>query len=656
MKDYNVLLTIATINVIYKTEEINDKSDIIKPFVLSILSKNYKKGQIIGLKKITEELNILYGLKNVPEAVVSRILSNVSKKGKQKVSKVKNNTYTYESIDNEDLMLLESKKTEAYESVQKLTKSIIKFFKKEKEEIDSEKALDIFFTYMQKNGFEYLINGEYIPLNGDKNFYIISKYIYENVSKKTDITPHIIKVFNGMILANSIYYSNNFETNCNFLKDLSVYIDTALLLNLLELKSDEENAFSKPIIDLLPNNVKLKCFEHNLEEVKSIIENYKRNRYQNILTLEKFDLENYDNFRIDLYVQNLEKEIENLNIEIDTTSSFGELTNNYKNLKGTIDQDKLESLLKERIPSYISKPQMLKADVDSMIYISLLRGGKKIKNISDCKAIFVTSNHKLVEVARIFFKPQKENCIDLVVDDLEFITAMWVNNTQSSDELTKEMMVSLAYATMSKIPQNFLTSVKIQLDNLKEDKKITEENYNALLYNYQFQKTLVAETNADSKQLDSRIMEGIEKYKEDIITKAYPKLIDENKKINAENEKYKFKLENEKKRQNEKKHELLSKAEQKAKQKGQRMLILLLFIYLIIIIILQLPGLYKIFNKDEPNKGVWCAVNFILILLSILDFIIHRLQFVLKSIKKITNMYETKIINKKIKEINKMFE
>ena len=78
------------------------------------------------------------------------------------------------------------------------------------------------------------------------------------------------------MLANTIYIQVENDNKAS-LKNLNCYLDTPIILNLLELKTDEQNSSAKLLVELLEKKqAKIKCFEHNYKEVYSIIYAYKK--------------------------------------------------------------------------------------------------------------------------------------------------------------------------------------------------------------------------------------------------------------------------------------------------------------------------------------------------------------------------------------------
>ena len=649
------LVTVATISTLYKNG-FNDKCEIIKPFILYIISQTYGKNQTIGIKKIVEKLDTDYGLKNVPEAVIIRILSKLSRETNPFVKLVRNfskHTYVYVHCDNKIIDDFKKREVEAKDSVKIVAEEIVDFFNQMGYSINLSEAKIALFNYLDKYGFEYILFNDYknISSEAEKNNYILSTFIYDKFQSKSSLIKHILNIFKGLLLTNAIYSSNDIIINKNLdLKNLSIYIDAPLMLNMLELKSEEENALVRPLKNLLPENMKLKCFSHNVEEVKNIIENYKTKKTG--MTLEKFDNLLYDSSLIDFYLLELDKHIAENKIEIDTISSFDSLTNNSSDLRGLLEQEKLEEFLKENIQSYKTKPQMLKADVDSIMYVSLMRKGKTINNIDNCKAIFLTSNSNLAKYCSQFISENKG--ISLIVTDIEFIAALWVNNTQCNEEFSRDMLVSLSLATQNTIPDIFLERLKIEMERLKRCDFLSEENYNSFINNFQFKKILLDETKGDSELIQDKFVVAQEKYETQLKQQG-------SQESQAEIESLKLQLKEKENKKNETIRNAQINAEKKVNKKIKRLKITLnIFSYSLLFLVtlfLSILFIIQYFNDNSTNIVTLLGVIILCIdLLGLIDLLISKRIFIQKFINSFCDKRRDKLRSIEFKKIDQEAE
>ena len=111
--------------------------------------------------------------------------------------------------------------------------------------------------------------------------FLIAQYILSLYDNKTPEYATILRITMGYFLSKSIYLDsskNHFKKNPP-LKDLNVYIDTTLLLYILNCKTEYQYNSAMSMVNLLlDNGASLFYYPHNLEEVEVIIKKYKNVR------------------------------------------------------------------------------------------------------------------------------------------------------------------------------------------------------------------------------------------------------------------------------------------------------------------------------------------------------------------------------------------
>ena len=137
MDNINALITIATVSYIYSADY-NDKTDIIRPFVLKIILDNYSQNETIGLKKIVEKLESDYGLINVPSAVILKILHRIYTKNKGYLIKNGKTNYIFSDIPSDAIKTFNENTMTAKNSMSELIDGLYNYIKKEDEDLQKE--------------------------------------------------------------------------------------------------------------------------------------------------------------------------------------------------------------------------------------------------------------------------------------------------------------------------------------------------------------------------------------------------------------------------------------------------------------------------------------------------------------------------------------
>lgn len=460
----NTIITLSTIATIYdKTKK--DKFDLLIPFVKYCISESFNIDEEIQYNIIIDLLEQKFGFKKVPIPVLNIIFKRLSKK--DGYLKIKSKKYFYyKSLDDDRA------KTDL--DIEKANTSIQRIYEKVKAIIDvrnRDECLNIIFDYMNQYGFEHILIKDSSPVDVKRKEYNNKKIAEYIIKAKEDNDPIFYDfelVYKGLLLMNTIYIEKSHyeEVQTNF-RQLDIYLDTVLILGILGIKKDETSINATTIKELLPKNVTLKCFNHNYKEVRNIIEKYKIGTVEEKRKLDMFEKDGYTEYEKNLYLMNLEEKFMDAEIIIDNRSFDDIYTDNLSSK--IIDTEGLKKHLKEKVGGgYFTSDNRLQNDVDSIQYISLLRGHTITPYIEKCKAIFVSSNHRLVSYSNAFIHSKEKNInINNAIYDTDLVSILWLKNTKYNKEFTKEYMLKCSYATKIKISDEFI-------DVLRKKKRIYE--------------------------------------------------------------------------------------------------------------------------------------------------------------------------------------
>lgn len=351
--------------------------------------------------------------------------------------------------------------------IEKASNSIQRIYDKIKFVIEVEnrdECLGIIFDYMNQYGFEHILindGSKIVEKRKEINNKKIAEYIIEAKEKNDPIFYDFELVYKGLLLMNTIYFESSQyeEVQTNF-RSLDIYLDTVLILGILGIKIGEISINATNIKELLPKNVTLKCFKHNYDEVYNIIEKYKIGTIEEYRKLDMFEIDGYTEYDKNLYLNKLDEKFKEADIIIDDRS-FSDLYTDKLQSK-IIDIEGLSKYLKEKIGGgYFTSDTRLQNDVDSIQYISLLRGNTSTPYIEKCKAIFVSSNYKLVLYSNEFVHTKdKKTSINNAIFDADLVSILWLKGTKYNTEFTREYMLKCSQATKIKITDEFIDALR----------------------------------------------------------------------------------------------------------------------------------------------------------------------------------------------------
>ena len=307
-----------------------------------------------------------FGFPNIPKAVIEKIFNRMKK------TVIRNDKRYYLIKDlSEEVKKFDENKSQIQDESDKVVDNLTEYLKasnKNFNKITIEETKKLLYMFFEKNGFTTIENLENLKNIGeyktDQTNYYIAKFILDENENNTRVFNSIYKIVCGFMLANTIYIQVENDNKAS-LKNLNCYLDTPIILNLLELKTDEQNSSAKLLVELLEKKqAKIKCFEHNYKEVYSIIYAYKENigKYKD-KTLEGLDKKNYTYSDVERLLDNLKSLLKKKHVEVEEKP-------NYEEYSTIIDEQGLEDYLKEKYKDKIEKKEkVLGPDID---YISAI--------------------------------------------------------------------------------------------------------------------------------------------------------------------------------------------------------------------------------------------------------------------------------------------
>ena len=504
MSNNSEIITLSTIATLYERNNM-DRYDLLIPFIKWCINDCYCVNEIIDVEIIKSKMDKKFAFKDLPNYIINKLLDRISKE--KGIVKKENKSYIYKKdVSNEcDIMDNSIKKShDAYNRICLDIKELLKDRITDKDKID-----DIIINYLNEYGFNHVIVGR-VSDDGmnrkERNNKKIAKHIYSLQENGDPLLADYELIVKGLIIKNVIYVKDSsYNEKKTKFDDLDVYLDTVLILAILGLKDDENYVNIESIKRLLPKNSRLKCFKHNYDEVQSIIANYKIGTIDSYRTLTKFELSGSE-MEKEVFLTNLEFEMKKVGIEIDYRS-FDELKQNSDKL--VIDYSGLSNYLKEKIGGgYKRNGTILKNDVDTIQYLAFIRGNIETKYIEKSKAIFVSSNHNLINAINDFLSKKNLRLRNFAISETDLISILWIKNSDYNDKFTKNYLIDVSNSIVSKISTSFYDDVKNKVEVYIKDEQIDEKVLN-MLENTHINRELNMKVNGDASILSPEIIKEV---------------------------------------------------------------------------------------------------------------------------------------------------
>ena len=649
MKNDNALISTAVLTAIWDDSH-KDNIELVIPFVIDIIYNKYEVSQSIDEEFILEQLKNRYCFNNFPHAVLKTVLNRIKKKG---ILKIENKKYRLEKEIKEEAQKFEEKLRKAKNDTSKVIEAITSYLKEEMNEnitsADSEVFLGNFIATYGYNAYENINSIKAINRKTDVTNYLIGEFICRESKLESDNFKLILRIIEGYMIANAIYLQIDNDNKAS-LKKLNCYLDTPLLLRILGYKTDEENESAKELYDLLTKyGATLNCFTHTFDELHNILSYYKNNINRNKeLTLEYFDKEGYTEGQVEMAISVLENKFKEMKINIVEPPEYTE--DKYKNV---IDVASLENKLtehKKTIGNYFN-PNSISNDVKSVCAINMLRNGKKFTKIENCTHIFVTPYQYLKVATKEVMLSGAEMGIDLIIDDLDLTTILWLKDFGKNDNLPKMRLVENALAAtnasdeiMAKASGIYESIIKDGL--IKDSGNISD----CITKNYLKTSGYVDSIKNDSELVTKENLIEFFNKKDREIEIAEKKIGDIKKELEQTKEmSQKKELDVQKK--------FIDEIEQKANKKFKNLKIIVLSIYYLVLIVIIILGIIAVIKTTDTKKNMLLSTIAILIgVVGIFDQLVPRAKFVMKHVDKFFTNKKRDYITSETKKIMDKYE
>jgi hypothetical protein len=547
-----------------------DYLDNYLPFLATlIVKKGYKsieeKAEQINqlLNDFTQEFGLV-----VPYHPMITILNRARKRGL-----IERREYKFIPTDEVYKYDFSSKTQTQERKYEELINSFINFSsEKYSQELNREEAEEILIGFLRQRDLDMLfaaysksILPEVRP--SQSRMFLFCKFIENIHSQNSELFQTLLDVVIGHILANIVLYEDEADRfYYTKLENLNLYLDTGLILRLLEVEGPIIQSFySEFLTQSRGQGVNFFIFQHTYDEIMGILQNalswiessdYEPSKASPVLRY--FRGEGYKGSDILMFINRVDKTLDAYKIKrVDTPDP-----NVYGRYQ--IDEEKLQQFIVDTYQRYNpdfeiqEKGFTVQKDIQSISAVNKLREGRKPQNIKQAEQIFITTNSALAYANKIF---EKEECgegfyMPACITDTLIGTLIWLRNPQKV-EINEKKIIAEVYAALQP-SETLLKQYLTEVERLRRDRRISEDEYILLRDSLIVRTELAEETLGDpSRFVATTPLELLEKIKKE----AYERWEQEKK----EHEKTKQELEKGKTEKIEKQAEYEKKAEKWAK-------------------------------------------------------------------------------------------
>ena len=247
LADNEILVGTAMLNAVWSKQH-NDMLDLILPFVKYAIGRKYKKGDRIEPGEIAACLNEELGYESIPHEVVATMLKRLS----PSVLDRRRGEFWLKVGLEKDVKSYSDQRLTMKERHEKVGSTLASYLneKMPRSRFDAESALDSLLGYFCKNGLlvakaakeiDFIKKGQAAQVD-----YLVGQFILKENEKNSAVFDYMLEMVRGSFVSSAIYLQpNNYSMKSSRFKETTCYLDTRIILNLLELNSEQEYQSSK---------------------------------------------------------------------------------------------------------------------------------------------------------------------------------------------------------------------------------------------------------------------------------------------------------------------------------------------------------------------------------------------------------------------------
>ena len=341
--------------------------------------------------------------------------------------------------------------------------------------------------------------------------YLTGRFISEIARNRTREFKYLERVLKGMMLVNVLYLPDNRSIKKKW--TTAFYFDTPFLIESLGYQGIITRDLRVELITALrATGAKVRCFRHNVDEVRNIL-------YACLNILESGNLskaygpmvssidfmleEGFTPADLKFALTTVEEDLGRLGIDVFDKPEF---LQDY-----VVDEARFESLLLDTYSSNgrADKEKQRINDIDSVASVFRLRKGKPYAKIEECKAVFVTHNVALLKASHKMFR-EREHEVTHCLTDFTVSNLLWLLRPDNLPDMPRKQIIADAYAATQ--PDSALWRKYVdKIENLKRRSEIEADDYYAFRYTQEARNSLMEITHGSREVLtDGTVREILE--------------------------------------------------------------------------------------------------------------------------------------------------
>jgi hypothetical protein len=328
---------------------------------------------------------------------------------------------------------------------------------------------------------------------------------------------YLEEVVQASMLANVIYLQDLASWKPS-LDRLVAFLDTTVAFRLLGLTDEEVSEAARQMVDLLAEfKVPVRIFEHTLAEIVGVLRGVQSNlRADN---RGQTDLDRLSHQGQEALVHALRCGWGPADVEEVIVDLKRRLARQNIAVAATPRPDPRLSLNESRLDEILTRlgftPNQRAFDSQSLSAIHTVREGRGFTELGQARAIFITSNDRLVKAARLWFEEQGHGSIvPQCTTETSFTTQLWLRRPEGRPDIAHKFLVAESFAALNPSPELWGRYLD-RIAQRREREEITEQQVKALVFSTEAKEGLVEVAHGDPERVDDdAIGEVLARYEE----------------------------------------------------------------------------------------------------------------------------------------------
>lgn len=490
-----------------------DYFEMFMPFVESTISSLNKKRFTQG--QVQDRLKDEYGLQ-VPSIALSQMLNRF--KGRNEVIKEAGSYVIQGEIGCTNL---ESAREEANVKLRTLCKALQSFASEKGINYETvEDAASSLFGFFERYHSEVLLsNGfEYSLGNIKQETKVLSRFIYDECQSDNGLYDCLNTVVVGYTFQDALTL-RNIATPPKEFGELQVYFDSGFLFGLLGYEGKvHERAYTETTQLLERTGARLRCFQTTIDEMKRILDLYRRklrttegrSELRQTPLTRYFLSSNSTSGDVNDIMALLEKNLEDKGIQIYQRPE--------RNTRYTLNEDNLyERLSDEGANQREEISHRVDHDVNCTASILTMRHGQRPPDLDSAVAVFASTSKRTVATIRSWYEEQTTGSLSPVLTVTEVSNKAWLKRPYAATDLKMNELVALCYAALRPSDEAW-SKFKRRLDEMVKEGEINSDEKAAIVasrYTDHFLSEAEEEADLDESTLNEVVYRVKEKYQEE---------------------------------------------------------------------------------------------------------------------------------------------